>query len=534
MQEQLKAIVPHIQNATVALAILFFAYLLTAPLRRRYPRSDGVSSAGRRLRPFLIAVRSYPAFSTVVLLLSSPGIHWLYRSQERPYGQAWLLFWGICAVVRLVEGLLVEGFAQMGRSSPLDGLTRALLRLSLMTAVAFLLIRYHLGHEIGVLSTSTAIVTGVIGYAMKGVLGNLLAGMSLYACRSMAVGDWVEIDGLVAQVIHVNWRETRVRSAGHIRIIPNARVAAATIRNFSIPNTLRRHDLIVSVGYGEAPDDVIATLLEAAGTVPEVEKQPAPDAYITGFKDYCIQYVLRFWSRHYEFSTIIQGHVMRMVWYKFNRRGIQIPFPMSGRMLHDFIEAVHPQEFDKPPPEVDRIVDDMLRSDLGRKLLADSRGVCILSRDELRTVAHHVKRTRFTYGETLMCQGEDGESFYILIRGTVHGSIMNPDAPQPVEFDLHPGALFGEMSMLTGQARNATMTASTDCELLEFDRAAFARLLAMRREIPQMFSDLATARAAQNAASLARIRASAVLPPELACDRIPHRPSGILGEWKER
>jgi len=141
MQEQLKAIVPHIQNATVALAILFFAYLLTAPLRRRYPRSDGVSSAGRRLRPFLIAVMSYPAFSTVVLLLSSPGIHWLYRSQERPYGQAWLLFWGICVVVRLVEGLLVEGFAQMGRSSPLDGLTRALLRLSLMTAVAFLLIR---------------------------------------------------------------------------------------------------------------------------------------------------------------------------------------------------------------------------------------------------------------------------------------------------------------------------------------------------------------------------------------------------------
>jgi len=181
-----------------------------------------------------------------------------------------------------------------------------------------------------------------------------------------------------------------------------------------------------------------------------------------------------------------------------------------------------------------RYFDDMLRSDLGRKLLADSRGVSILSRDELRTVAHHVKRTRFTYGETLMCQGEDGESFYILIRGTVHGSIMNPDAPQPVEFDLHPGALFGEMSMLTGQARNATMTASTDCELLEFDRAAFARLLAMRREIPQMFSDLATARAAQNAASLARIRASAVLPPELACDRILHRLKRILGEWKER
>ena len=38
------------------------------------------------------------------------------------------------------------------------------------------------------LLTSTAIVTGVIGFAMQGVLGNLLAGMSLHACRSLAVG----------------------------------------------------------------------------------------------------------------------------------------------------------------------------------------------------------------------------------------------------------------------------------------------------------------------------------------------------------
>ena len=88
----------------------------------------------------------------------------------------------------------------MGRACPLSRLTRSLLRLAIMLGVAFLLIRYQLGHKIGVLLTSTAIVTGVIGFAMQGVLGNLLAGMSLHACRSMAVGDWIEVDGTIGQV----------------------------------------------------------------------------------------------------------------------------------------------------------------------------------------------------------------------------------------------------------------------------------------------------------------------------------------------
>ena len=52
----------------------------------------------------------------------------------------------------------------------------------------------------------------------------------------------------------------------------------------------------------------------------------------------------------------------------------------------------------------------------------------------------------------------------------MHGSITNSDTAHPIEFDLQPGALFGEMSLLTGLPRSATMTAVTNCELLEFDR----------------------------------------------------------------
>jgi len=536
MQEQLKSILPHMQNVASALAVLFMAYLLTIPLRRRFAPCEGVDAQRRSGRQFLGVLLSYPAFSVLVVLLSLLAVYFFYRTQDRPYDEAWLLFWGFYALVRLAEGLLVEGFVQMGRACPLSRLTRGLLRLAIMIGVAFLLIRFLLDHHIGVLLTSTAIVTGVIGFAMQGVLGNLLAGMSLHACRSVAVGDWIEVDGITGQVTLVNWRETRLRTTGgHIVIVPNGKLADTTIRNFSAPTRLRRHDVPVSASYGDVPGDVIAALLEAADSVPEVERHPAPDAYVTGFKDFCIDYVLRFYSKQYERRTPLEGDVMRMIWYKFNRRGIEIPFPMSGRLLDNFMQAVHAQRFEKPlASEIEHNVDDMLRSDFGRKLLADSEGLCLLSRDELKTVARNVKRTRFTRGETLMRQGEEGESFYALVQGTVKGSITNSDAAHPVEFDLHPGALFGEMSLLTGLPRSATMTAATNCELLEFDRAAFTQLLALREEIPRVLSDLAAARAAQNAASLEKLKASAVVPPDLARDGILHRLKRMLGEWRGR
>ncbi len=318
--------------------------------------------------------------------------------------------------------------------------------------------------DISFLLTSTAIVTGVLGFAMQGVLGNLMAGVSLHGSRCMTVGDWVEVDGIEAQVILVNWRDTRLRTlGGHIIIVPNGKLGEQMISNYSSPTRLRRHEIPVAASYGDVPGDVIEALLEAANDVETVKKRPAPDAYVTGFKDFCIEYVLRFWTTQYEQHVAIDGQVMRMIWYKFTRRGIEIPFPMSGRLLGNFLEAVHAQQFEMPlARDIETVVDDLLTSNFGRQLMADAEGLCLLSRDELRTVARHVKRTRFTQGEFLMHQNDTGEQFYVLVTGTVHGAITNTDHDKPVEFDLSSGALFGEVSLLTGLPRCATMSAATE------------------------------------------------------------------------
>lgn len=543
MPQWLESVLPYIQNLGLACVLLLFAYGVATPFRKRYGISDAGESGRPSQRQFISILLDHIAFSVLLLVPSALVVHWLasihWPQEWLDRHRVWLTFWTVYLVVRFVEGVFVGTFVRLGKPCPLTRLNRGLLRYALMLIVAFVLIKYQLGRDIGVLLTSTAILTGVIGFAMQGVLGNLLAGMSLHTSRSMSLGDWIDVDGTIGKVFLVNWRETRIRTVGgHVVIIPNGKLADMTIRNFSSPTSLRRHEVPIAASYGDAPGDVIAALLEAAQDVPAVEKHPVPDAYVTGFKDFCIEYILRFWSRQYEQRMTIEGEVMRMIWYKFQRQGIEIPFPMSGRLLEDFFEAVHVAKgFGKMPGselEIDTIVDDMMDSDFGRKLMADAEGVCMLSRDELRTVARNVKRTRFTHDEVLMNQNDDGESFYVLVKGTLKGSIANSDTSQNIEFELKPGTLFGEMSLLTGLPRSATITASTNCDLLEFDRHAFSQLLALRDEIPEVLSDLAAARAKANAESLKKIKASAVVPPELARDGIFHRLKRMVGQWRGR
>ena len=131
MLKGLESVLPYIQNIALAAVIVLIAYLLTVPLRRRYAPIYAAEPKKRSGRQFAGALLSYLAFSILVLVPSVPLIYWFSRTTEpgvwAQYYQAWLSFWVIYLIVRLVEGLFVEIFAQLGRECPLTRLTRGLM-----------------------------------------------------------------------------------------------------------------------------------------------------------------------------------------------------------------------------------------------------------------------------------------------------------------------------------------------------------------------------------------------------------------------
>ena len=421
---------------------------------------------------------------------------------------AWNTFWIGVFFVFLAEAVARQFFALRRRPFPVPDLLLGIMRALLVLAVLFAVLRGQLGINIAPLLASTALITAVVGFALQGVLGNLLAGMSLHIVRTVLPQDWVIIGDVEGQVVQTNWRETRLRSRdGHLLIVPNSKVSESVLNNIVRPEPRRRHIINVGASYADAPDDVIAALVAAARSVPEVMKDPAPDAFIVGYLDFGINYRLRFWTDQYFRRAEIEGDVNRMIWYQFKRRGIEIPFPMSDKLLNDFMDVVATQR-NRPPEreQVDSAVSDLLASDFCGTLCVDADGRSLLGDEELRRIAPSVRRVLYTRGETLFRQGEDGETFYVVVRGRLKGRIDREDGTPPTEFEIGAGAVVGEMSLLTGMPRTATVTAVESAELLEFGQEAFGLVLAANERIPEILADLAAERAAANAADFERLR----------------------------
>jgi len=94
------------------------------------------------------------------------------------------------------------------------------------------------------------------------------------------------------------------------------------------------------------------------------------------------------------------------------------------------------------------------------------------SEDELQRIAETSRIEDVAAGATVTKIGEPGESFFVIIDGTV--AVRTPVGTGG---KLHPGEFFGEMSLLDGEPRSATIVAITDLRLLVLDRAGFWQLL---------------------------------------------------------
>ena len=503
--------IPILIELSVFLVIYFFASAITLSIRKRCEEEEGKAAGFFSCVGHLIAFILRP----LAVLAITEGAVWFMQSfmnWTTPFSghlAAWLYFWTLAVLIAFVEGFPLQFYRLRGKLFPVPDLLRNIIRGVLLIGAGFAVLHFKLHIDIAPLLGASALLTAVVGFALQGVLGNLLAGMSLHIVRAVVPGDWVAIGDLEGEVIQTNWRETRLRTiAGHIMIVPNSTVSTATIHNMSRPTPLRRHKIPVGASYSDAPGDVIAALIESAKAVSEVLRDPVPSAFLVEYKDFGINYVLRFWTNRFHDRTSVEGDVMRMIWYQFKRCGIEIPFPMSDKILNDVVEVIDHRRRQLPDEtEAKQTVADLMHSDFFSKLLVDEKGEPLLRPEQLTGIAASIRRIRFTKGETVFRQGEPGDSCYVVIRGKARGRVEYKDASQANEFDLGSGALFGEMSLVTGLPRTATVLVNEEVELLEISNGTFTVLLGMREDIPQVLAKLVAERAEHNRAMLEKLQA---------------------------
>jgi small-conductance mechanosensitive channel len=343
------------------------------------------------------------------------------------------------------------------------------------------------------LLTTSAVSAVVLGFALQDTLGNAFAGLAIQSEKPFKVGHWVKVSDYEGRVTEVTWRATKLRSKdGNLVVLPNNVVSKEPIINFSEPASPVRLVVDVGASYQAAPNQVKAAMLEAMRHCSRVLEAPAPEALLLDFDASSITYRARFWVEDYGADEVSRDEVRTAIYYAFQRHGIEIPWPIQV-------------EYQREWKEIDR---EAVDQEEARAL--ESIDLFAGLTPELRLeVARGAPRLVFGSGETIVRQGEPGASMFVVMSGTVSVVI----APSRTEVArIAAGGYFGEMSLLTGDPRTATVLAVGDVEVIELGADLFRRLATIE---PEAIERIAMA-AATRRVGLDQARAAAVgtLAPE--------------------
>lgn len=403
---------------------------------------------------------------------------------------------GLLALFLLLVSLGRTGFLVMVHSvlsrrvtRPMPKIFRDILQGAIYAAILLVVLRAA-GVEMGSLLTTSALLTAVIGLSLQDTLGNLFSGLAIQAQRPFEVGDWIQYDDNpdnIAMVIEINWRAAKLLTIEQVEItVPNGMLAKAAIHNFTKPMVEARRSVQAHAPYHIPLRRVQAALLEAVKGVDGVLHRPEPSVLPAGFDERGVQYDVRYFIRDFQRRDVIAGNVRDRVWYALARAAIEIPVPQRTIQLLDSSSMAVEKERQKELEARERYL----------------RGVDFLKElpdGAIHTLAESSESRLYDEDEDIIHQGEDGEELFILRRGEVAVLVSgNGGANAAVEVArLAPGHFFGEMSLMTGERRRATVRARVESEVLVLGKEAFSRVFEEYPDLVQHVSDVLAQREEQ-------------------------------------
>ncbi len=363
------------------------------------------------------------------------------------------------------------------------------------------------GKDLTAFLFGSTVVVGIIGFAMQDLLGNIIAGIALEIGKPFKTGDWLIVDTQHAEVIEVNWRSTRLRTNDDIYLdIPNKSIVGATITNLTYPT--KQHAIRIRVGfeYRVPPNAIKDCMIRAAERAQGVLTTPAPKAFLYDYGDSAVIYEIKFWLDNEAAYNEICDTIRTNIWYEAQRRNFRIPFPI--RTLH--IERNQPRR-----EESMENVRAAMRKAPFLHLLNEAQETQLLS---------HARVLCFGRHETVIKQGEVGESMFILLEGEASVTIGVNGTNRHVA-TLHEGDYFGEMSLLTGEPRSATVNATVDCKMWEIHKSVLGEILQENEGLVEKLSELLASRRLETEG----VAAASLDKPEISARRREYA-SGILAK----
>jgi small-conductance mechanosensitive channel/CRP-like cAMP-binding protein len=353
-------------------------------------------------------------------------------------------------------------------------------------------------HDAGVNPTSLGLSAAAIGtaiaFSLKDAFANLWGGIALQLDNTCRVGDWVRIENVIGQIVDIRWRYLSVATnSGETVIIPNSSLVQNRVFVLARRGDVRtswRREVEFSVSYKTPPSHVIAavqTALERAEVV-SVATTPALIVTCRHFGDSGTTYAVLYWLIDLRNELLTDSTVRVHIHAALRREKMEIPFP--HRVLIDGGELSSGGASDEA---------------LAKRFASLSKLELFapMTPEERRALASELTDCLYVRNDVISRRGEVADSLYVLAQGKVaiYGEAEAGQA-RPRLATLQAPMYFGEMGLLTGQARTATVIAESDVLCYRLDKSGFDAILRARPELADGFAKVVAKRQAENDATL--------------------------------
>ena len=454
-----------IELSAVVVAVATVMVLLTV-LIRRYPGDSPLTSVLRNLRNLVLPFGLGWYLLTHLTELKASSVY--AKAAETLFWVA--VIWVATGIVKLV--FFARAVEDTWRAR-VPGLLVNLTQVTLIIVGAAMVVAGVWNRDLGALLTTLGVGSLVVGLALQDTLGNLFAGIALLFERPFSSGDWIGVGDLQGRVVNINWRAVHlVTRERDLHVVPNSVLGKEVIHNYSQPTNAHGVLLHVGFSYDDPPNEVKRMLRELCDDVSEVLPWGISVRTI-GYNDFSVDYEVRFFIEDYLRQPEIQDNFMSRVWYATRRNGFTIPFPIRT--------VYHRRMPPRPQEDTERTIHDTLAQ---LPLFNE------LSPAELDDLTEGASLLEFGVGDTIVREGQSGGSMYFIRSGTVVVRRKRGERSQRNLAELSGGAYFGEMSLLTGEPRSASVVAKTDTIALMIPKAALSPLLEARPELVERFAKL--------------------------------------------
>lgn len=398
-----------------------------------------------------------------------------------PYLDTLNLLIGSFAAISIAVWLMLELPPRMDWWKGLPKILVDLIKISAGALAALTLINIVLKINLVGIAATSAVLTAVLGFAAQSTLKDIFAGVALQLDAPFKEGDWIDLGFTRGIVLSLRLMSTRLRTIESAEVIvPNSRIASEGLRRFQADKAIG-HSFEIALEATMPARQAIQLIDHAIRHHPQVLSEPKPRIWVSQYNGMGLVYQVQYWQE--ELGDLaerqIRSDILEQIWHALRRIGETLPYP--GR-------AIRNDRKGKSKFDTGYTIDERINALKQTGLFAG------LSKDDESEFARKEQHLIYGPGEAVFHQDDEGDAFYILMRGIASVARQENGSEDTTFKTLEPGDIFGEIAVFTGTKRSASIICREEVHVLAFGRDDLVNLIKQAPDSLARLSELVARR----------------------------------------